>query len=293
MTTSLDASYDFCKSLTQRTAGNFYYAFLTLPSAGFRDMCVLYAFMRVSDDIGDDEQVPINDRIQQLEHWKQSLECALSGSTDAHPLFPALADVVSRHAVPHEYLFSLIEGVRRDLDGVQFESFAELSDYCYHVAGVVGLCCIQLWGYEDPRAHDAAIDCGLAFQLTNILRDLGEDARAGRVYLPAEDLRSFEYSADDLLHSRRNAQFGKLMRFEVDRARQYFRRGEELLDYISPQGRPILSAMLRIYGGLLSEIERRDFDVFSRRVRLASWRKAWISLDETVRHRWFAPTSDR
>lgn len=292
---SLEASYAWCKSLAKQTAGNFYFSFLTLPSAQFRDMCVLYAFMRVSDDIGDDEAVPVSQRIEQLSRWRCHLEHALAGEAVEHPCLPALVEVIRRHGIPQEYFFALIDGVRDDLEpgvkaAARFETFAELSDYCYRVAGVVGLCCIHVWGFHDDRAVERAVDCGLAFQLTNILRDLGEDARRGRIYLPREDLETFDYTAGDIAEHCRDERFVKLMRFQIERARSFYRKAEDLFDYLDPPGRSILSAMLRIYGGLLEEIERRNYDVFSRRVRLPAWRKLLISLQSIARHRWFGRT---
>jgi 15-cis-phytoene synthase len=208
------------------------------------------------------------------------------GGNGEHPVFPALAEVVARHRIPHEYLFAVIDGVRDDLDPTGFETFDDLSRYCYHVAGAVGLCCIHVWGFRDERAIERAIDCGMAFQLTNILRDLGEDAGMGRIYLPREDLQRFDYTEHDLAAHCRDERFHRLMRFQVDRTKEYYRRAEELFDYLEPAGKPIYAAMLRIYGGLLAKIERRDYDVFSRRIRLPRWRKLLIALGAVVRYRW-------
>ncbi len=173
-----------------------------------------------------------------------------------------------------------------DLGTVEFETFTELSEYCYHVAGVVGLCCIQIWGYHDDRAREAAIDCGLALQLTNILRDIKEDARMDRVYLPREDLQRFEYSLDDIQAECRDQRFQSLMQFEVNRARDYYTRGSRLFEYLNPVGQPILDAMLRIYRGLLDEIERRDYDIYSSRTRLSASRKIAIAGSAVLRHQW-------
>ena len=285
MTISLDESYSYCKSLTRRTAGNFYFSFLTLPRKLLRDMCVLYAYMRVSDDIGDDEHAAIDDRKQQLSQWKAESQSALEGGEYSHPVFPALVDLVARHKIPSEHLLAVLDGIQMDLENRSFETFEDLQDYCYHVAGAVGLCCIHIWGFHDSRAIECAIDCGLAFQLTNILRDLGEDAKIPRVYLPQEDLLRFELTADDIARHCGDPRFVELMRFEVERARSYYKQAEKLFDYIDPPGRPILSAMMRIYGGLLNEIERRDYDVFLRRVRIPTWRKLLIVIDSIVRQR--------
>jgi phytoene synthase len=251
-------------------------------------MCVLYAFMRVSDDLGDDQSCAVEERAAALCTWRESLTAALAGSRFDHRLFPALADVVERCQVPHEYLFAVLDGIEMDLEPAGFETFAELSEYCYRVAGAVGLCCIHIWGFHDDRAIDRAVDCGLAFQLTNILRDIGEDAEMGRIYLPREDLRRFDYSAEDITAQRYDERFIELMRFEAERAGEYFDRAQELHDYLEPPGRPIFQAMLQIYGGLLSAIERRKYDVYSGRVRLPRWRKLLISFDAIVRQRWLS-----
>jgi phytoene synthase len=279
---TLAESYAWCQSLSKRTARNFYLSFLTLPADQRRDMCALYAFMRVSDDLGDDESVPIAERKSRLSAWRASVERALGEARFDHVALPAVADLVKRRQIPHEYLLAVIDGVERDLHPAGFETFAELSEYCYHVAGAVGLCCIHLWGFHDPRAPERAVDCGTAFQLTNILRDLGEDAAVGRVYLPREDLCRFHYTADDLAARTRNSAFRELMQFEVARARTYYVRATELLDYLAPAGRASLGMMLRVYGGLLDEIERRDYDVYSRVVRLPRWKKAWLASSSLI-----------
>lgn len=285
MPVTLDESYAYCRSLSRRTGENFYFSFLTLPAEKFRDMCVLYAFMRICDDIGDDDGLPIAERSRRLAEWRDGLQRALEGDCSRHELFPALAELVGRYRIPPEHLLTVIDGVESDLDSPVFETFDDLSRYCYQVAGAVGLCCIHVWGFRDGRAIERAVDCGVAFQLTNILRDLGEDAAMGRIYLPREDLERFGYTADDIAAHRRDDRFRELMRFEVDRARSYYRRAEELFDQLEPAGRPIFSAMLRIYGGLLREIEGRDYDVYSRRISLSRWRKLRIALGAIVRHR--------
>ena len=286
MATALDESFAWCKCLTKRTAGNFYFSFLTLPANQLRDMCVLYAFMRVTDDLGDDPKASLEGRRQALKNWQQELKSALAGEPVEHPVFPALADLVHRRGIPPEYLEAVIAGVEMDLNPAGFETFAELSNYCYHVAGAVGLCCIYVWGFEGEAARDRAVDCGTAFQLTNILRDLGEDAAMGRIYLPQEDLRRFDYHPTDIQRHLRDERFRELMQFQVARAREYYDQAGGLFDHLNATGRPIYAAMLRIYGGLLDEIERRDYDIYSERVRLPRWRKLWISLDAIVRYRW-------
>ena len=285
MSVTLEESYAYCTLMARRRARNFYFSFLGLPGDQFRAMCVLYAFMRIADDLGDDPDVPVARRAVQLDEWLDSLQRALELGDFDHPVFPALRDIVETYAIPAEYLSAVVDGVRMDLNPTPYPTFEDLSRYCYHVAGCVGICCIHIWGYEDEQAIPCAVDCGLAFQLTNILRDLGEDAAMGRIYLPSEDLERFGYSREDLTNHTRNEAFMQLMQFEVARAESYYRRAEKLFDYLKPSGKPVLHAMLRIYGGLLAEIERRDYDVFSRHVSLSTWRKLVIAADSLFRRR--------
>jgi len=273
----LAASYDYCRRLTQRAAQNFHFTFLALPRPKYEAMCALYAFMRITDDLGDDYREPVTARRLALQNWRADVQAALRGETDRHPALPAFADTVTRHAIPWMYLDAVLTGVERDLDPVRVANFAELSDYCYHVAGAVGVCCIHIWGFTDEEAIPIAVDCGFALQLTNILRDVSEDWSLGRVYLPQEDFDRFGYTLDDLSHQVRDERFINLMRFEADRARSSYRRAERLFVWLEPTGRPILRAMLEIYGGLLEEIERRRYDVFSQRVSLPQWKKLWIA----------------
>ncbi len=283
-TPSLAESYAWCRRCTRRSRSNFYVSFLTLPRSLFCDLCVLYAFMRVSDDLGDDATIPVRERSASIDRWRSEVAQTLDGGRFEHPVLPALADVVRRHGIPRDYFFDVIDGVQSDLDPRTFETFAELSDYCYHVAGAVGLCCLHIWGFTDPRAKSLAIDCGLAFQLTNILRDVAEDARMGRYYLPQEDLRRFGLTTEDLRTGRPSAPFRDLMAWESGRARAYFTRAEELVPLCSPAGRPILDAMLRTYAALLAAIEASDYDVHARRIAVGRWRKMRIALGSLWRY---------
>jgi len=288
---SLAESYAWCRRCTRRSRSNFYLSFFTLPRSLFDDMCVLYAFMRVTDDLGDDATIPVPTRSALIDQWCVQVEQALDGGGFEHPALPALADIVMRHGVPREYLFAVIDGIRRDLDPSGFETFAELSDYCYHVAGAVGLCCLHIWGFSDVRALKLAVDCGLAFQLTNILRDVGEDARMGRCYLPREDLRRFGLTLEDLRTETSVSRFRDLMAWEAVRARTYFASAQDLVPLCSPAGRPILDAMLRTYAALLDAIEVSGYDVHARRIEVGRWRKMRIGLGSLWRYR--RPGRDR
>jgi len=283
MNSSLEESRQYCQQLAKQTGKNFYYSFLTLPADMRRDMCVLYAFMRITDDIGDDESIHLAQRGRNLTAWKQSLQSALSGESVEHVIFPALLDIIERRQIPAEYLYDVIDGVSQDLEPHRFETWQELEQYCYHVAGAVGLCCIHIWGFEGDSVREPAVACGTAFQLTNILRDIGEDADRGRIYLPQEDLQRFGYTEDDIQNRVIDDRFRKLMQFEVERARDYYNQAEELFASLSKEGRPILRAMIRIYGGLLDRIEARNYDVYSSRVSLSKMKKWSIVARSFVR----------
>jgi len=280
-------------------------------------MCALYAYMRVCDDIGDDDSLPLEQRAPALQWWRDIVSMRLT--SDASPstqlpaapfvhetlqngvsVLPAMQDSMARFSIPVDCLLDVITGVGMDLDAhdgtgsagtadagdmCRFQTFEELADYCYHVAGVVGRCCIHVWGFTNPRALTLAIDCGLAFQLTNILRDIAEDADNGRVYLPAEDLRRFDYPVEAIQSRVVDDRFHDLMEFEADRAAEYYSRSRELFQYLEPTGQPILQAMMRIYEGLLTEIRRSNYDVYSRRISLPTWRKLLIATGAAVRHR--------
>ena len=289
----LSQSYDYCRELTGRTAHNFRFSFLTLPSDKRQAMNALYAFSRITDDLGDDEAVTIELRRARLAAWRASLRKVLNisscdeqaNSADSseagmffnHPAHLAIADTVSTHCIPLQSLFAIIDGVEQDLQPVEMKTFGELERYCYLVAGAVGQCCIHIWGFHDERAVSLATDCGLAFQLTNILRDIREDVERGRIYLPEEDLVRFGYSADDVRQHVMNDAFLQLMRFQTARAQTYYKRAEQLFLYLDPPGKPVLRTMLDIYGGLLKEIERRNFDVFTKRISLPRWKKLWFA----------------
>ena len=306
-------SYAFCRKFARRTAKNVYYSFLGLPADRFDAMCVLYSYMRICDDIGDDERQSVESRLAALDLWSDEVCRALDEPTDENchstsepqafdalvtgrRVLPALGQMVATFQIPHEYLLDVIAGMRADLEADQrcaqqadagplclCSNFDELAAYCYRVAGVVGRCCIHIWGFNDPRALEIAVDCGLAFQLTNILRDLAEDADNGRVYLPADELQQFGYQPEQLQQRVRNDAFLKLMAFQTQRAEQYYTSARELFDVLDPCGRPVLQAMMKLYGGILSEIRSSGFDVFSRRVSLPAWKKLLIAAGAVAR----------
>jgi len=271
---SLDESYAFCRAVARRRAKNFYYSFVLLPRQQSDAMCALYAFMRYSDDLSDE---PGASR-EAMEQWRCALVDALAGKFDAYAAWPAFFDTVERYHIPHEYLFQMIEGVTSDLEPHALRTFDELYRYCYQVASVVGLCTIHILGFRSPEAPALAEKCGVAFQLTNILRDVREDAARGRVYLPAEDLQRFGVDPSDLCRRPLDGAFTRLMEFETARARAYYRESQPLISLVDRRGRSALRALIGIYSRLLARIEERHFDVCTQRVSLSVPEKCWIVL---------------
>jgi phytoene synthase len=232
-------------------------------------MCAIYAFMRFCDDLSDEE----GGSRAAIERWRTELDEALSGRLPANPLWPAFSDAVTRYAIPHRYFREMIDGVSSDIDPRSIATFDELYQYCYKVASVVGLTIVHVFGFESPCARELAEKCGVAFQLTNILRDVREDADRGRMYLPSEDLSRFGVDPAHLEHDER---FIALMRFEAARARRYYDESWPLLDLIHRRSRPSLWALMRIYSRLLERIERSNYDVLDRRISLPVWEKLSI-----------------
>ncbi len=274
MPSSLADSYRYCTHLSRTQARNFYYSFVCLPPQKRAAMCAIYAFMRYSDDISDDGQ---GDRLGRMDAWRAALDRAFEGEYGESQILPAFHDAVKTYHIPRQYFHDLIDGAVMDLEPRRYETFADTYRYCYHVASVVGLVCIHVFGFREERAKELAEWNGIAFQLTNILRDLREDAQMGRVYLPQEDLARFGYSEEELRQGTDNEAFRALMRFEVERAREYYDRAAPLVELIDPDSRPCLRAMRSIYRGILERIVEQNYDVFSHRARVPTWRKLLIA----------------
>lgn len=270
------AAYDHCQAVTRREARNFYYAFVTLPRERRRAIYAAYAFARLADDIADGDAA-LEDKAAQLSELRMRLRAAVAGAPET-PVLLALADAARTYGIDPSLFEQLLDGVEMDLTPRRYATFDELRDYCYHVASVVGLISIEIFGYDDPRARDAAIDLGLAMQLTNIMRDVKEDADAGRVYLPQDEMARFGYTEDALRAGVVDEHFVALMRHQAARARAYYARGAELLDYLSPRSRACPAVLHGLYSRLLDRIERRGFDVFSERVRLSSSEKMRVMI---------------
>jgi phytoene synthase len=272
--TSLEDSYAHCRQVAKSRAKNFYYSFILLDPDRKNAMCAVYAFMRYCDDLSDEPGATRS----AMERWREALRSALAGHPDSNPAWPAFLDTVGRYQIPHRYFFEMIDGVASDLQPRAIRNFDELYRYCYRVASVVGLTTIHIFGFTSPEALPLAEKCGIAFQLTNILRDVREDAELGRIYLPEEDRDRFGVSADDLKNGRRTEQFGRLMEFEIERARRYYRESAPLLHLIRPKARASLWALIAIYSRLLDRVAESRYDVLTRRISLTRMEKAWIVL---------------
>jgi 15-cis-phytoene synthase len=266
----VDESYAWCTRIARSQAKNFYYSFLLLTPERRRAMCAIYAFMRYCDDLSDDEGIA--DRAGAIAKWEHDLREALNGRLPDHPLWPAFTDSVARFRIPHEYFFEMIEGVGSDLEPRRVETFEELYGYCYHVASVVGLTIIHIFGFEGGESLKLAEKCGIAFQLTNILRDVREDASKGRIYLPAQDLRKFGVSPA----FEPRGKFLELMAFEARRARDYYRESAPLVERIDRSSRASLRALIGIYSRLLDRIVASNYDVLERRIRVPNWEKIQV-----------------
>ena len=286
MKPDLEASYKFAADAVKRSGSNFSRAFLVLPKERKDAFYAVYAFMRFCDDISDGDESVENKR-KGLRRLRALLDnasgAAAEVSRDARTaiILPAFQDTLQKYSIPAQYFHWIIDGTEMDLDARRYETFEDLYKYCFHVASAVGLVCLRIFGFREDdkiRAEKLAEECGVAFQLTNILRDVREDAERGRIYLPLEDLRRFDYTEDDLKNGVVNDSFRALMRFEADRARFYYGEARKLLPLVTPASRPSLWVMMEVYGRILGRIMESGFDVFQRRARIGRSEKIAIIL---------------
>jgi len=280
---SLSESYRYCRRVARRRARNFYYSFLLLPRPQREAICAIYAFMRYSDDLSDE---PARREVAQaaVARWQEDLRAALAGDYGDCPLWPAFHDTVKRYRIPTEYFFQMIEGIRSDLAPQRFETFQQLYRYCYQVASVVGLTVIHVFGFRSPEALPLAEKCGVAFQLTNILRDIREDLARGRVYLPAEDLQRFGVRPEELAQGPAPEGFTDLLHFEAARARAHYQESRPLLNMVEPASRPSLWALIEIYSRLLDHIEQAGAAALERRVEVPLAEKLRIVVRAALAH---------
>lgn len=266
---SVEASYLHCRNIARARAKNFYYSFLLLDKQQSDAMCAIYAFMRECDDLSDENTSGDKEKIRQaVAHWRFEMDHALRNDWTDDPIWPAFADTVARYKIPHRFFHEMIDGISSDIEPREVRTWDELYRYCYHVASVVGMTIVHIWGFNSPKALLLAEKCGIAFQLTNILRDVREDAELGRVYLPTEDLQRFGVNEEQLKTGREDDAFRKLMRYQAKRAKDYYDESAALLPMIDKKSRRSLWALRKIYMSLLSRLEEANFNVLSRRINV-------------------------
>jgi phytoene synthase len=276
--TELAASYEYCRNLAKTVARNFYYGFALLPPAKRDALCALYAFMRHADDVSDSDR-ELKAKNEGLKAWRTALDQALAGRYNGSRILPAFHHTVGHYGIPAVYFHYLMAGAEMDLSIQRYATFDELRRYCYCVAGTVGLCCVHVFGFRDPAALELAPKLGIAFQLTNILRDVAEDFAMGRIYLPQEDLVRFGCTEADIAKNAASPAFVELMRFEAERGWQLYEEGVRLQKLISPDSQAALWTLTRIYSGVLRKIETIHYDVLAKpRPGLSRLEKAWIML---------------
>ena len=267
--------HDYCQDKAAKSGSSFYYSFMFLPAERRQAITALYAFCREVDDVVD-ECHDLSLAQTKLEWWRQEVGRVYNG-TPAHPVGHALKDVIKGFRLPQEQLLEIIDGMAMDLSQTRYLDFKGLQLYCYRVASVVGLLAAEIFGYQDRQTLKYAHDLGLAFQLTNIIRDVGEDARRGRIYLPIEDLQRFNVPAKDLLEARYSEQFRELMAFQAERAEKFYDQAFAQLPAVDRKAQRPGLVMAAIYRTLLREIARDGFMVLDRRTSLTPLRKVWLA----------------
>jgi len=283
----LSHAYAVCRGVARRAAKNFYYGFLVLPSEKRNALCAVYAFMRHADDISDDPVLDTPQKKQKLSEWLDAARQVFAGQATDDPVLMALADTQKKFAIPIELFEKLVYGTSLDLEippasadapAILCTTFEDLKQYCYYVASVVGLVCIQIFGYEDKKAEFLAEDCGVAFQLTNIIRDVKEDAAMGRIYIPEVDLglvglNAANFTSAALADPAAVQQIRPALEYEADRARKFYESGKWLMELVHEDSRGALWVLVEIYSRLLKKIIERNYDVFTERVALSTWEK--------------------
>lgn len=264
------------KEISKQSGSSFYYAFNLLPVEQRDAMNTVYAFCRRTDDIvdniDDDDQV----KFEHLRKWRYELEKGLKGSSE-YPLLNKLSTIINKFDIPLDPFFELILGMEMDLQKNRYHKFEDLLQYCYRVASTVGLMCIEIFGYKNSSTKNYAINLGLALQLTNILRDVKKDAADGRIYLPTEDLHRFNYSEKDLIDSNYSIEFYELMKHQGDRARGYFQKANESLNFEDKPSMFAARAMQHIYFKLLNRLEEKKYDIFNNDINVPKFQKVAIA----------------
>ncbi len=263
------------RTITKQSGSNFYYAFLFLPKPKREALYAVYAFCRLSDDLVDESKAGVNPA-DALTRWRQAVDACFDDSVDS-PIIAAVGKAARQFHIPKVYFEELLNGMEMDLTRTRYATFEELYPYCYRVASIVGLICIEIFGYTNPLTKTYAEQLGIAFQLTNILRDVGVDAQRGRIYLPQDELRRFGYSEEELLAGRYNRAFTELMRFQCERARGFFRAAKAALTVEDTRSLLAAEIMRAIYYRLLLRIEARQYNVFRGDITIGKPRKLLLA----------------
>ncbi|TLU82404.1 MAG: phytoene/squalene synthase family protein [Chlorobium sp.] len=277
---TLEEAYTYCRNISKKHAKTFYLATLFLPEKQQKPIFAIYALLRTVDDVVDMAEEKLADGLitreeisQMLESWKTKLKACYDGKIENDPIMMAWQDTLKSYSIPIELPLDLMDGVAMDIEFKPFDTFDELYVYCYKVAAVVGLMTSEIFGYSDKQALQHAIELGIAMQLTNILRDVGEDVNRGRVYLPLEDLRRFNYSSEELMQKKMNSNFIELMKFQIDRARNYYSLSDKGIPMLERRSRFGVAISSINYGNILSAIEKNQYDVFSKRAYRSFFQK--------------------
>ncbi|MCS7052122.1 MAG: presqualene diphosphate synthase HpnD [Ignavibacterium sp.] len=264
------------QKISKKSNSSFYYAFNMLPKVKREAMNILYAFCRKTDDIVDND-LPVEIKIKNLNNWLNEFEKSLIGNSKEF-LLNELSKVISFFKIPLEPFYDLIKGMEMDIKLNRYENFEILKQYCYRVASTVGLISIEIFGYSNKMTKDFAVNLGIALQLTNILRDVNSDLSSGRIYIPKDEMKLFNYSEDDLLNKKYSESFVNLMKFQVERAENYFKKAKESLPKEDEKNMFPAKAMQLVYLRILEKIKKYNYDVFSNNIRISNLEKLFIAL---------------
>ena len=275
---------DIAREIAKKSISSFYYAFNLLPAEQRDAMNTVYAFCRETDNIVDEGTVADDLKFEKLRKWRIELEKSLNGHSE-YPLINKLSKTIQNFNIPLEPFFDLLKGMEMDLQQKRYVTFNDLQTYCYRVASTVGLMCIEIFGYRHPSAKDFAVNLGIALQLTNILRDIKKDAEKGRIYLPKEDLEKFDYNESDIFNNTYNENFQKMMKYQVERAREYFNTATDCLNREDKKAMFAARAMQHIYYRMLNKIVDADYDVYNNKIKISTAKKVGISLGVWAKYR--------
>jgi|SRR5690625_135429 len=267
---------EYCQDKAARSGSSFYYAFLFLPQERRRAITALYAFCREVDDVVDEIKEPSVARMK-LVWWREQVDALYHGDAPAHPVLKALAPFIKIYDLRYEELLAIIDGMEMDLDQSRYQNWEELKNYCWHVASVVGILSAKIFGQTQAQTSDYAVQLGLAFQMTNIIRDVGDDARRGRIYLPLDELEQFDVRPQEILNGQYSPRFVDLMQFQSQRAHQYYQLAAQTLPDADRRAQRPGLLMAAIYHTLLKEIDRDQWDVLEKRISLTPIRKFWLA----------------